>query len=294
MTPLIDCDILFYEIGNSGQYVDEATGELVVRDFEFVADLFDQKIKEICSEVWGTEEPVLYITNNRRLHKKVNKKLKKEGKEEVEFQPNFRDKVATKKVYKGSRTKEKPFHYDNLMAYAFGKYETKVAVGMEADDLLSADQWVRVKDGHLDTVICSRDKDLRITPGMHFGWPCGKQQQFGPTRVTELGEITLAPKRNKIVGTGLKFFYSQVLTGDKTDEYDGLRGCGPVAAWESLHDCEAEAQLFERVAKLYQDKYGDEWRKEMLEQCRLAWMVRELDEEGFPVMYEMFDERADG
>src|SRR5690606_18373771 len=119
-------------------------------------------------------------------------------------------------------------HYDNLTAYIFGKYDVKVAVGMEADDLMSVDQWEAVKAGRLDTIICSRDKDLRITPGMHFGWPCGKQPQFGPCRVTELGEIELKNNGKKLIGTGLKFFYSQVVTGDTTDNYPGLPKGGPV------------------------------------------------------------------
>lgn len=294
MRPLIDSDILRYEIGHSGQYVDGDTGELVIREFDFVADLFDQKIKEICAEVWATEPPILYLTNDRRLHKKVNKSLKKEGKEEIEYQPNFRDKVATVKEYKGNRNPAKPFHYDNLTAYIFGKYDVKVAVGMEADDLLSVDQWERVRLGELDTIICSRDKDLRITPGLHFGWPCGKQPQYGPCRVTELGEIELKKNGTKLVGTGLKFFYSQVVTGDTTDNYPGLPGGGPALAYKHLHDAEDEAQLFERVAGLYQKKFGEEWREKMLEQCRLAWMVRELDDDGFPIMYEMYDERENG
>lgn len=292
MQPLIDSDVLRYEIGFSGEFIDE-NGEKQVRDFDFVADLFDQKIKEICAEVWATEPPLLFITNDRRLHKKVNKQRKKEGKEELEYMPNFRDEVAQKKEYKGNRKAEKPFHYDNLTAYIFSKYNVKVAVGMEADDLMSVYQYERVKQGHLDTIICSRDKDLRITPGMHFGWPCGKQLQYGPARVTDLGELELRGGK-KLVGNGLKFFYSQVLTGDTVDHYGGLPGCGPVAAYKSLHDCETEAELFERVAGLYQKKCGDTWREDMLEQCRLAWMVRELDEEGNPVQYVMYDERQHG
>lgn len=291
MQPLIDADVLRYEIGFSGEYLD-ANGEKQVNDFDFVADLFDQKIKEICAEVWATEPPILFITNDRRLHKKVNKQRKKEGKDELDYLPNFRDNIAQKKEYKGNRKQEKPFHYDNITAYIFAKYDVQVAVGMEADDLISIYQYKRVKDGNLDTIICSRDKDLRITPGMHFGWPCGKQPQFGPLRVTDLGEIDLVKGGKKLVGTGLKFFYSQVLTGDQVDNYPGLPRCGPVAAYESLHDCETEAELFERVAGLYQNKYGEDWRREMLEQCQLAWMVREADEEGNPVQYKLYDERG--
>lgn len=288
MTPLIDSDVLRYEIGHSGEYIDE-NGEKQINDFEKVAELLDQKIKEICAEVWATEPPVLYLTNDRRMHKKEAKERKKLGMEEKEYQPNFRDAIAEKKVYKGTRKNEKPFHYDNLTAYMFANYNVKVAYGMEADDLMSVDQYARIDA--LDTIICSRDKDLRITPGMHYGWECGRQQQFGPERVTELGAIELKG-RKKIVGTGLKFFYSQVLTGDTVDNIPGLPGCGPVNAYESLHDAETEAQLFERVLGLYEGKYAEGAEAEMLEQCRLLWMVRELNEDGTPKEYVMYNKRT--
>jgi len=290
MKPLIDSDVLRYEIGFSGEYIDEETGEKIVRDFDFVAELFDQKVKEICGEVWATEEPLLFLTNDRRLHKKVNKERKKQGKEELEYMPNFREAVAEKKVYKGNRKADKPFHYDNLTAYILANYDVKIAVGMEADDLMSVYQYERVKNGHLDTIICSRDKDLRITPGLHFGWPCGRQPQYGPKRVTELGDLELRGGK-KLVGEGLKFFYSQVLTGDAVDNFPGLPKCGPVAAYKHLHDAESEAQLFERCLRLYEEYYGDTARAEMLEQCRLAWMVRELDADGYPIQYILYDER---
>ncbi len=50
MKPLIDGDILLYEIGNRAEYVDES-GEKVIRDFDFATNLVDKKIKEICDEV---------------------------------------------------------------------------------------------------------------------------------------------------------------------------------------------------------------------------------------------------
>ncbi|UCW44284.1 hypothetical protein [Pseudomonas phage PPAY] len=285
MKPLIDGDILLYEIGNSAEYIDE-NGEKVIRDFEFAGNLIDQKIKEICAEVWATEEPTIFITNNRRIHKKVNRQRKSEGKPLVEYVPNFREGIAKKKEYKAGRNPEKPFHYDNLLVYLLANYECEMAFGMEADDLMSIKQWGRVKDGYLDTIICTRDKDLRITPGMHFGWECGRQVQYGPARVTELGEIRITKDKKKIIGNGLKFFYSQLVTGDSTDNIPGVPGGGPVTAFESVHDAESEVELFERVGALYKNKYGDNWEAEMREQADLLWMVRELNEDGSPVMYK--------
>lgn len=279
--------MLRYEIGFCGQ-VNNEEGGVTPLSFDTVADMFDQRIKEICSEVWATEEPILYLTMDRRLHKKQNKQRKKEGKEEVEYKPNFRDQVAKEKVYKGTRKSEKPFHYDNLTAYILGKYEVKVAEGFEADDLLSIDQRKRLDK--LDTIICSRDKDLRITPGMHFSWSCGKQAQWGPARVTELGELELKGDK-KLVGNGLKFFYAQVIMGDPTDNIPGLPRGGPVLAFKTLEDCSSELEMFEKVSSLYKGVYGEEWRPKMREQVDLTWMIQELTEEGEPVRYVMPDER---
>lgn len=288
MKCLIDADVLRYEIGHCGQYPDPESGEMLYRDFDFVADLLDQKIKEIEAECWATEPSTLYLTNDRRLWKKENKQLKKEGKEEKEYQPNFRDAVAEKKVYKGTRKSEKPFHYDNLTAYILATYDVKIAYGMEADDLMSIDQFARIDQ--LDTIICSRDKDLRITPGMHFSWQCGRQGQWGPHRVTELGEVSLKGGK-KLVGTGLKFFYSQIIMGDTVDNIPGLPRGGPVMAFATTESCESEIELFTRVSKLYEKVYGEGWRKEMQEQATLLWMVREVTEEGEPVKYVFPDER---
>ena len=54
MKPLIDADILRYEIGFSGEYKDE-DGVNQVREFEFLDELLENKIKDICAEVNATE-----------------------------------------------------------------------------------------------------------------------------------------------------------------------------------------------------------------------------------------------
>lgn len=286
MTPLIDADVLLYEIGFCGEYVDD-DGNPQVREFDFVAELLDQKIKEICAEVWATEEPVLYLTGSKVLNHMTNKQRKREGKEPKEFNPNFREKIAKKKEYKGNRKKEKPFHFNNLIAYMLANYNVVVAEGMEADDLLSIHQYERLEQ--LNTIICSRDKDLRITPGMHYGWECGKQRSFGPCKVEPLGELELKGG-NKIVGTGLKFFYSQLITGDTVDNIPGLPRGGPALAFKLLGDKETEEDCFNAVREAYEGKFGESWEEELMEQAHLLWMVRELDEYGKPVMWKVPDE----
>lgn len=289
MRCLLDADILTYEIANCGQFTDEVTGELVVREFDYVASLLDDKVREIEALCWATEPSVLYLTGDRKLTKSVNKKRKHEGKEPIEFVPNFRFEVAKQKEYKGTRKQDKPFHYNNIREYMLANYECVIAEGMEADDMICVE--LMCSGDKLDVICCSRDKDLRMVPGMHFGWECGKQPQFGPKRVDFIGEISLSKDRKSIKGTGIKFFYSQLITGDNVDNIPGLRGAGAVLAFESLADLGTEGALFECVAGLYEKKYGEEWRSELREQADLLWMIRELDAQGQPIKYIMYDER---
>lgn len=285
MIPLIDADILVYEVGSSGEYVDDE-GEPQVREFDFVANLLDTKIREICEECWADDEPILFLTNSESTTELYNRMYRFTG-EQLVYKPNFREAVATVNRYKGNRDgKKKPFHTKHLISYMLAKYNCVVANGMEADDMLGVYQ--RMQD---DTIIITRDKDLRINPGMHYGWQCGKQEAWGPEEVDEWGGIEVIEKSGKkqIKGTGLKFFYSQVLTGDTTDDYPGLPGCGAVKALEALGPLETEDDLRVTVAELYMQKYPDEWRERMTEQAQLAWMVNELTADGEPVMWELPD-----
>jgi len=297
MKALIDADILVYEIANCGQYLDPESGELIVREFDYVASLLDDKIREIEALVWATEPSVLYLTGDRKLIKSINKKKKHQGEALIEFKPNFRFETAKKKEYKGQRVQEKPFHYANIREYMLANYECVIAEGMEADDMICVEL---IRNGNaLSVICCSRDKDLRMVPGMHFGWECGRQPQFGPQRVDFLGELRLKEhvsakgvRSYTIKGEGIKFFYSQLITGDGTDNIPGLPGGGPVLAFKSLADCGSEELLFERVAGLYEAKYGEDWRVELIEQADLLWMIRELNEDGSPVKYVPVDERG--
>lgn len=281
MRPLLDGDVLLYEIGFCGEYRDEE-GEPQVREWEFVRELLDQRIAQICEAVFNTQPPTIYLNSSEKLVKQWNRIYPDRV---LYHTPNFRIDLATKKGYKAQRKQEKPFHYNNIGAYLLANYDVKLAIGMESDDLMSIDQTKAASTG--DTIICSRDKDLKQVPGMHYSWPCGKQQEFGPALIDELGSIEVV--KGKIVGGGLKFFYSQVLTGDAVDNIPGLPKYGPVKAYTLLHDCRSERELFEVCQTAYMSVYGEGWKKEMLEQCQLLWMIRELDENQNPIMYQLME-----
>lgn len=273
-------------MGSAGQYIDEKTGEPVMGDFDAVTEHFQEKVKQIEAEVWATEPSMLYLGAGETLIKAINQTNKREGVPETEFVRNFRFDIAKSRPYKGNRKSSKPLHYDNLRQWIVANYPCKVAIGYEADDLLCSDLYRSHVDGSLDVIACSRDKDLKMVPGMHFGWECGRQPQFGPKRVTEVGCLELSKSRKKVSGDGMLFFYAQMLVGDGVDNIAGCKGCGPVTAYETLvgKNCD---EAFQAVVDKYVLTYGEEWEGKFIENANLLWIIREFNEDGTPVKFLM-------
>jgi hypothetical protein len=285
MKPLIDGDILRYELASCGEYEeqDEHTGEPIkrIRDFEFVRELVDERIRGICLDVEADEPPTLYFTGCRLSTRLLNRNASLEGRAPITLHQSVRELVATVKPYKGTRHAEKPFHFANITAYLFANYDCCVSNGLEADDHMALDQCRRP----LDTVICTRDKDLRMVPGWHFGWECGAQPSFGPELVDKRGWLR-QDAGGKIRGVGLNFFFFQMLTGDTVDNIPGCPKVGPVKAMKVLTLCEGRAEHEEAIKQLYYEAYPDNWKEMLLEQSKLLWMVQELDENGNAIDYD--------
>jgi 5'-3' exonuclease len=270
MKPLVDADVLRYEVGSVG----EGTPEEGPRSFDYVMEVLDGKIRDICEAVQATEPPTLYLTGKG----------------------NFREEVAETKPYKGNRPSEKPFHFDNLTAYMFNQYDTIEVQGMEADDAMcirqqenlawrsdGAEEYTLWKE-ECKTIICTRDKDLRQVQGWHYGWECGAQREYGPVFVTDPGFLLLdtSKKPPKLTGAGEVFFWAQMLTGDSVDNIPGCKGVGPVKAYDVLTQTPPE-HYQDAVMDMYQQKKMTE--EQFIEMGQLLWMVRELDEGGRPVMW---------
>ena len=287
MIPLIDGDILQYEIGFAAETGWKSIKEWKKGDdpidpppFDYVMEILDSRIKEIEIVVESTHTPIIYLTGKN----------------------NFREGIAKKKEYKGNRKEaSKPFHYSNIKAYLLSKYNTVVVDGMEADDALCIKQLgversyhnmllSGKEEGCQRTIICSRDKDLRQCPGWHFGWELANQPQFGPYLVDELGWIKLSDDRKKVRGVGYKFFAAQMLMGDPVDNIPGLPNSGPMAAFELIEPCTSLGGCEKSIVEAYKKVYEDSWFNEFMEQAMLVWMVRELDSIGNPIMYKLIGE----
>lgn len=189
---------------------------------------------------------------------------------------NFRHQVATVKPYKGNRKSERPHWYQAIRDHLISVYGAVVVDGMEADDACSIE--ATAYPDPTKCIIVSRDKDLLQVPYVSvYAYPLNSSTEF------------LHSSRS--AAAGFFSYLKQVVTGDSTDNYPGLprKGGGAftnmLAASFIKNDNKAFAvSIFNRVIFEYADHYGEEWKDRFLEQCHLAWMVRELDQDNNPIL----------
>lgn len=155
--------------------------------------------------------------------------------------------------------------------------------GMEADDMLGIRQ---IEEGD-NSVIVSRDKDLRIIPGWHYGYGVGNQKEQDLEWIEPLGYLRLTTK-GKLKGAGMRFFFAQCLMGDRTDNIMGLRRTADIQAFNILKGCENEEELYAKTIEAYQNSYNDEEAAyaAFCENATLLWMCREVNEDGSPKLWE--------
>ena len=173
---------------------------------------------------------------------------------------NFREEVATIKPYKGQRPSEKPYWHEHLKAFLLEHRDAYQAVGVEADDWLGIAQMKRQEEYSWPTVICSQDKDLHMIPGWHYSWPVGNR----PAKELWWQDETSA----------IRSFYSQLLTGDSTDNIPGLFGVGKSSTLvKRLSDFDSEYDMYVSVRQEYEKRFGSYWNQFLIENARLLWIL---------------------
>jgi len=158
---------------------------------------------------------------------------------------NFRNDLATIKVYKGQRP-PKPEHLPATRDQLVERWGAEIVEGQEADDAIG----IKATDLNGDCVIASVDKDLLMIPGTHYNFV---KQEW--TKVDQ--------------EQGDYFFYKQLLTGDQVDNIQGVPGIGPKKAERAYEGCTTVQEMYQKALEMYN---GD--ADELLENARLLWLRR--------------------
>lgn len=256
---LIDGDILVYRMGFATQTKD-GIPEPVYHATHLVNKLLYQLM-----EKFETTKLKIYLTSEDRS--------------------NFRFELATIKPYKGNRNKAlnpnavgKPVHYQAIRDHLVNKWHAEVITGKEADDALGIEQMKNIDSSTLRTIIVTLDKDLDMIPGWHYNFV---QDRLYDCR--DPGILILSETRKKLQGTGLKWFYAQLLLGDTSDNIPGLKGYGPAKTFDLLDSAQTEEEFWSTVTKIYLTSLEKTLTNEAIyarlyEVVDLLWMHRKEDD----------------
>lgn len=270
---LIDGDVLRYRCGFAAQnnyydVYDESILDLgPIRTFTHkrAANAWINKEEGYLIEHRIEAEPIDFALHSVKvqIHKILSATEAEEAQVFLTGEGNFRDTIATILPYKGNRDPEhKPIHYDNITTYLLDQWDATIVNDMEADDALGIIQYETFLDcmrgiqDNLNTIICTIDKDLDMIPGWHYNF------------VTQ--DKYLVSEQEAI-----KSFYTQLLTGDRTDNIQGIPGIGPKKAAHILEDCETEDEMYRAVRRAYEKAFPQEDIDPIiLENGQLLWILR--------------------
>jgi hypothetical protein len=282
-TALIDGDVLVYRCGFAAQHTEYYIYDKTAPEMGWIA-MYRYK-KEASAHIKGIEdyyivpkqvvEPVGIAIHNIKasIQATMTNTRSDDYKLFLTGEGNFREKLATIKPYKGNRDPNaKPVHYRALRDYCILQCNAAIVDGQEADDALGIEQytdWLQgVRNPQLSsaTIICTIDKDLDMIPGWHYNF--------------EHKEVYWVNEEEATYN-----FYHQLLTGDVTDNIQGVPDIGKAKATKILAPCTNEKDMYVTVWNVYRDNFeGDDTEIDriVLENARLLWIRRYENQNWLP------------
>jgi hypothetical protein len=169
---------------------------------------------------------------------------------------NFREVLATSRVYKGNREdSQKPTYYKDIGNYLQQQWSAETSDGWEADDEISI-QAYDAKEKGTPYLVVSNDKDLDQISGQHYDWIT---KEF----------YDVSPKQARIR------LYEQLLSGDSTDNIPGLPGIGKGKAAKALEECKSPSECLEKCIKMYEEYKLIDWQEYLVEMANLVYILKQ-------------------
>tara|TARA_B110000285_G_scaffold232121_1_gene302436 strand:+ start:638 stop:1549 length:912 start_codon:yes stop_codon:yes gene_type:complete len=285
-TAIIDGDIVVYRAGfasqtyihkivdQEGDVLEEFSSKAEANDFVEMLSLQEDVTPQIVSETLpASQDDVDMIVDTMIKNIVVNSK----STDYIVYltgSTNFRNEVATLKVYKGNRADSvRPVHYSYIREYIADKHPTITSDNCEADDLCAMRLYDEFKKAQAskrksdcEAILCSIDKDLRNIPGHHYNIKSKVSDWVSPKEAN-------------------RHFALQLLTGDGTDNIpgisflsDGVKKVGPKTAEKMIGEATTIEELYQAVITVYQEFVVSDWESKLQEVGSLLWMQRAPEE----------------
>ncbi len=217
-----------------------------------------------------------------------------------------RREQAVQREYQATRNnRDRPEFLDAIRHFIATDLNGVVHLDQEADDgMAQANYEAQGPNGEWGnanlSVIVSKDKDLRMVPGLHYDFDTEAVFCVGD----RFGSVYIDDSKSSktLKGWGTKFFWAQCLMGDTADNIRGIpfvttgmtggkplgrKACGPIMAYELLKDVHNDKEAFRLVKSLWValEETGYEYQhwatgervtatQALLGDMRLLWMRR--------------------
>lgn len=207
-----------------------------------------------------------------------------------------RAEMAVTKPYQANRNnREVPGELRLIHEYIKECLPSVAHMDQEADDGMAQANVAAIDRGERElSVILSKDKDLRMVPGLHYDYDTETvidvEDPFGSIWIDRTKSAAT------LKGWGTKFFWAQCLMGDTADNIAGLpsipptgkstkpKTVGPVAAFKFLEDADTDRECFEIAKYLYASSTHEwlhhatqepcRWAEALVGDMRTLWMRR--------------------
>lgn len=235
-TLLVDADIVAYKFAAAAEEnfsFDDEHPLQLLEDFDQVCVQVDEYLADLMQRLGGTRL-VLALS--------------------CPSEDNFRLKVLDS--YKANRKDvRRPTYLKSVRGWLERQYPNAIyqRPTLEGDDVMGILATSKVIKGK--KIIISEDKDLQQIPG----WLYNPRKDDKPRQIN--------------AEEGNYYFYTQVLTGDPTDNYKGCPGIGKVKAEKILQ--ESEGNYWQAIVETYESKGLTE--ADALVQARCARILRSTD-----------------
>ena len=164
--------------------------------------------------------------------------------------PTFRHTIFPE--YKANRkNKRKPLALYAMIEQISQRYESVSYTGLEGDDVLGL---LATSKRYSNSIVVSPDKDMKTVP----------------CNLIDSDDMELITKKKAD-----RNWMLQALTGDTTDNFKGLIGCGPVTADKILGDAKTLPDMWDKVVEAYEKK--KQTFADAILTARLSRILREGD-----------------
>ena len=150
--------------------------------------------------------------------------------------------------YKANRTQPKPPLLNQLSDHVTKEYNSRIAYGMETDDMVAI-YWNKLQKefGRDHVIIVALDKDYKQLPCLLYNYHVKHQEVY---------DISYEESLNN--------FYTQMIVGDTADNVNFCKGFGVKYAEKTFANCKTKYQFIKKTFKLFKQIYKSKAREKFI------------------------------